>query len=192
MKNICFLLITAELLLGASAFAASPEIKLSGRKDSVLSSQMRTVVLEVAQSCLNRENDAFTSQIAELDSPYAIEEEGAEAIATEASEPELIAAPVVYDDASILQAIGDTFAKQISGTLARGTTHYIQLEGGGMLKNGTSFPATVPQVEGKAFTVTIVDITSSSYTLKMRDATLVIPLEAPSERSSGAVKSSMQ
>ena len=41
MKKTCFLLLFAELFLGAYAFAASPEIKLSGRKDRVLTYQMR-------------------------------------------------------------------------------------------------------------------------------------------------------
>ena len=190
MKEICFLLITAKLLLGATSIAATPEIKLSGPKDRVLSSQMRIVVLEVAQSCLNRENDAFMSQVAELKNPYAIEEERlAVAVAPVVNEK---SDPVVYDDASILQAIGDTFAKQARGILARGATHYLQLQGGGMLKVGASFPAKVPQVEGQTFTVTVVDITPRSYTLKMRDAILVIPLGGSSGGSNGAVKSSTQ
>lgn len=191
MKEICFLLITAKLLLGATSIAATPEIKLSGPKDRVLSSQMRIVVLEVAQSCLNRENDAFMSQVAELKNPYAIEEERL-AVAVAPVVNEESDEPVVYDDASILQAIGDTFAKQARGTLARGATHYLQLQGGGMLKVGASFPAKVPQVEGQTFTVTVVDITPRSYTLKMRDAILVIPLGASSGGSNGAVKSSTQ
>jgi hypothetical protein len=195
MKKTCFLLLSAELFLGGYAFAATPEIKLSGRKDRVLSSQMREVVLDVAVECLNQGDSDFVALAGEIENPYSFKQE--EVVTPErptavvSKEPEAtVVAPVVYDDTSVLNAIGSRFAKQVRGTLARGSIHYLQLQGGGMLKSGTSFPAKIPQVEGKSFTVTIVDVNSRGYTLKMGDASLTLPFDVSSAGSSGASKDS--
>lgn len=196
MKKTCFLLLLAGLFLGSSAFAATSEIKLSGRKDRVLSTKMRAIVLDVAKTYLNQADADFLASVEGLENPYAFKEAEVEAIAAVSpravavKEPEPVAAPVVYDDTSVLQAIGLSFAKQVRGSLARGTTHYLQLQGGGMLKIGTSFPAKIPQVEGKSFAVTLTDINSRGYTLKMGDAVLTQAFDAPSGVSAGATKDS--
>ena len=193
MKKTCFLLLFAELFIGVYAFAATPEIKLSGRKDRVLSSRMRATVLDVAETYLDQEDQDFVALTQEIQNPYTFKDETVEAAVVVVSpravapkEPEVVAAPVVYDDASVLQVIGLSFAKQVRGTLARGATRYLQLQGGGMLKSGTSFPVKIPQVAGKSFTVTITDINSRGYTLKMGDAVLTLAFDA----SSGVTKDS--
>ena len=99
---------------------------------------------------------------------------------------------MVYDDASILKVIGLNLAKQVSGTLARGTTHYLQLQGGGMLKSGASFPAKIPQVAGRSFTVTLIDVNSRGYTLKMGAASLTLPFDDSSGDSASVTKDSTQ
>jgi hypothetical protein len=192
MKKTCFLLLSTELFFGAYAFAATPEIKLSGRKDRVLSYQMRERVLAVAESHLNQVNGGFGTKIEALDNPYVFKEvvEFVPRVADQKSD--LIDASVVYDDASILAVIGLNLAKQVSGTLARGTTHYLQLQGGGMLKSGASFPAKIPQVAGQSFNVTLMDVNSAGYTLKMGDASLTLPFDASSSVSAGVTKDSTQ
>jgi hypothetical protein len=194
MKKICFLLLSAELFLGASAFAASPEIQLSGRKDRVLSSQMRTVVLDVAKESLDQEDESFVALYPSVQSPYTLGE--AEA-ASSVSAPAVVAqgggaAPVVYGDASILRVVSVSFAKQVRGTLARGSMNYLQLQGGSMLKSGTSFPAKIPQLAGQSFTVTISDIHSRGYTLKLGDASQTVPFDVSSGSSADATTNSSQ
>ena len=192
IKKTCFLLLSAELLLGAYAFAATPEIKLSGRKDRMLSYEMRECVLAVAESHLNQANEGFGATIETLDNPYAFKEVVAFVPREAKQELGIIDPSVVYDDVSILKVIGLNLAKQVSGTLARGTTHYLQLQGGGMLKSGASFPAKIPQVAGQSFTVTLMDVNSAGYTLKMGDASLTLPFDASSSMSAGVTKDSTQ
>ena len=155
MKKTCFLLLFAELFLGAYAFAATPEIKLSGRKDRVLTYQMRERVLAVAETHLNQADGGFGVTIEALDNPYAFKEVVEFIPRVIEKKPVIIDASVVYDDASILEVIGLNLAKQVSGTLARGATYYLQLQGGGTLKSGASFPAKIPQIPGRSFTVTL-------------------------------------
>jgi hypothetical protein len=192
MKKTCFLLLSTELFFGAYAFAATPEVKLSGRKDRVLSYQMRERVLAVAESHLNQVNGGFGTKIEALDNPYVFKEvvEFVPRVADQKSD--LIDASVVYDDASILAVIGLNLAKQVSGTLARGTTHYLQLQGGGMLKSGASFPAKIPQVAGQSFIVTLMNVNSRGYTLRMGDASLALPFDTASSVSVGVTKDSTQ
>jgi hypothetical protein len=188
MKKICFLLLSAELFFGASAFATSPEIKLSARKDRVLSSQMRTVVLDVAKESLYQENESFVALYPSVQCPYSLQE--AE-VASRVSAPAVMsqgagAAPVVYDDASILKVVAAKFSTQVRGTLARGSMNYLQLQGGGMLKSGTSFPFKLSNVAGQSFTVTISGIHSRGYTLTLGDASLTVPFDVSSGASADA------
>jgi hypothetical protein len=153
---------------------------------------MRERVLAVAESHLNQVNGGFGTKIEALDNPYVFKEvvEFVPRVADQKSD--LIDASVVYDDASILAVIGLNLAKQVSGTLARGTTHYLQLQGGGMLKSGASFPAKIPQVAGQSFIVTLMNVNSRGYTLRMGDASLALPFDTASSVSVGVTKDSTQ
>ncbi len=70
-------------------------------------------------------------------------------------------------EGAILEVIGASFAKQVLGTFEKGGRCYLQLQGGGLLKSDTSFPAKIPEFEGQTFTVTLSDITPRGYTLEM-------------------------
>ena len=74
----------------------------------------------------------------------------------------------------ILEAIGASFAKQVDGTIEKGGRSYLQLQSGGLLKSGTSFPALIPEFKGQTFTVTVSDITSRGYTLKTGESSLPV------------------
>ena len=191
MKKRCFLILFAELFLGVYAFSATSEIKLSGRKDRVLSYQMREIVLDVAEIYLNQGDEDFVVSTEGIKNPYVFKEAVTAAAAPSAvasTEPDaVVVAPVVYDDASSLKVIGANFAKQMRGTLARGSTHYLQLQGGGMLKSGTSFPVTS---RGQSYTLTISDVNSRGYTLKVGDASLTVPFDVSSGGVAGATKDS--
>lgn len=195
MKKIYLLLLSTGLLFGASLFAANADIRLSGRKDRVLSSKVRVLVLDVAEDSLNHEDPSFIASIEGIKNPYASQDVVVDPIATETATviskaPEVVEAPVVYDDASILRVVGKSFSKQVRGTLARGAMNYLQLQGGGMIKPGTSFPAKIPELEGESFTVTITEIDSSSYTLKLKETSLTFSLDGSSDASSSATRDS--
>ena len=112
-----------------------------------------------------------------MNDPYST---GAELPVAEVSESGVI----VYDDASVLELIQGNFASQVRGTLAKGNVYYLQLNGGGMLEEGVSFPARIPQVEGQSFTITILEITKDGYVLKMNDVIKQVNFE----KTSGIIK----
>lgn len=189
MKNLRNVLPALLIVLtGAQPLLAESQIKLTGRKDLVLSVDSRQTVLEVARRHLSEKSGAFLSQVQQVETPYAFEQPVVAVertnIATEAPEP----AAVNYDDASVLQAVAQNFAQQVRGTLARGSTSYLQLQGGSMIKPGTSFPATIPQARGKKFTVTITEITANGYSLRLGEATQTIRLDGTGSSSTGSIK----
>jgi predicted phage tail protein len=187
MNRKYLILISAVLLSGVHSYAATTEFRLSGRKDRVLPLQTRATVLQAAQESLNRKDDAFLVLVDEIKNPYVYEEEVVAEVVTATGEPQVVEqqAPIVYDNRSILKAIGTSFAQQVRGTMARGSVRYLQLQGGGALQVGASFPAKLPELEGQSFLITIQDINSDGYTLQMKDATLTLPFDALSGGATG-------
>ena len=158
-----------------------PEIKLVIAKDRVLPTELRTSILEIAEKSLNRSDKAFIVTIEKVKNPYPTDEKALLDMAGESTTEESF---IVYDDASILELIQANFAPQIRGTLAKGSNNYLQLNGGGMLEAGDSFPVQIPQIEDRLFTVTVLEISPRGYTLKMND----VVQEVTFEKTSGITK----
>ena len=167
---------------------AEGQIKLTGRKDLVLGVESRANALDVARLHLSEKNDNFLDLISTVQTPYAFEQPP-EAVLNRngGGEQPVEEAVINYDDASVLRAVANNFAQQVRGTLARGTTSFLQLKGGSMIKPGTSFPVSIPQAQGQTFTVTISEITSDTYTLQLGEAIQTISLNAASS-GSGAMR----
>lgn len=154
-----------------------PEIRLTVPKDRVLPVKQRISVLEAAEAYLDRSDELFVTEIAAVASPYS---NGA--IETVDEKP--VISIIEYKDPDILELIQSNFATQIRGTIAKGDVYYLQLNGGGKLEAGDSFPAQIPQIEGESFTVTILEITRDGYTLKMNDVVQGVTFE----KSSGIIR----
>ena len=169
--------ITSTLLVASTG--NYPEIKLTTAKNHVLPAQMRASILEISEAFLNRGDETFLVTVGGIQNPYIIEAEEEVLV-----EPEKKA--VVYDDELILELIETNFSPQVRGNIAKGDVYYLQLNGGGLLAEGASFPAQIPQVEGESYTVIISEITSDGYVLKMNDATQQVDFE----KKSGAIKNS--
>jgi hypothetical protein len=88
--------------------------------------------------------------------------------------------------------IASSFAKQVRGTLAKGGIYYLQLQGGGLLNAGASFPVKIPQIEGQSFRVVVSRVDARGYALQMGDASLSMPLNPLSVQAPGAIKRSIQ
>lgn len=183
MKKLYYLLLCAELFMAVSVCAAVPEIKLTARKGHVLAIPVRDSVLTAAEVYLKPADSGFMAQAASIQSPYG-EEPKEVAAESEVKTSEPVEALVHYGDDSVLKVIGATFARQVRGTLEKGGRSYLQLQGGGLLKSGTSFPAKIPEIKDQTFTVTVSDISSRGYTLSMGESTLPVFFNA----SSGATK----
>jgi hypothetical protein len=157
-----------------------PEIKFDQAKDRVVYSNLRSTVLEAAEKSLTRSDDTVIAVLETIKNPYLAKEE--KEVKSDITPKQL----TVYDDASILDLIQANFAPQVRGTLAKGSTNYLQLNGGGMLKEGDSFPVQIPQIEDQSFNITILEITTRGYTMKMNDVIQGVTFE----KSSGAIKES--
>lgn len=177
------MMVTLAVCLTASV-NNQPEIKLNTGKDRVLPTKLRASILEVAEVSLNRSNEMFVADLENVKNPYPVK--GTITETAENTMPEEILE--VYDDVSVLELIRMNFAPQIRGTLAKGNVYYLQLNGGGMLKEGASFPVGIPQIEGQSFTVTVLEITPDGYTLKMND----VIEEVIFEQSSGIIKKTQE
>lgn len=171
------LIFVAPLFLTASVNEHS-ELEFTASKSHVLPIKLRASVLEVAEASLNRLDENFVASLKKIQSPYALE----------ATEKESQTSIVVYDDESILELIKTNFSSQIRGNIAKGDVYYLQLNGGGLLEEGDSFPAQIPQVEDRSFTVTISEITADGYMLKMNDSVQKINFE----KKSGVIKNSVK
>ncbi len=173
------MLATVPALLSA-AISNHPEIKLTAAKDIVLPIKQRTTVLETAETYLNRSDEVFSAGIDAVNNPYST------GVVADSAEKAVTTNVIVYDNTSILELIQANLEPQIRGTIAKGDVYYLQLNGGGMLGEGDSFPAQVPQVEGEFFMVMIQEITHDGYVLKMND----IAREVTFEKTSGIIKDS--
>lgn len=174
----------------AGTLSAEDEIKLSTRKDSVISAVSRAQVLDAARQQLSEKGEAFLSRIDSVESPFAFEKAEQTVVAhnnTQQVQVETVQEPIVnYDDASVLKVVASNFSKQVRGTLARGDTSFLQLKGGNMVKPGTSFPVSIPQAKDKTFNITITQVTGDSYTLRLGDVEQTVRLDAISSTGTGA------
>ncbi|MGJ8640834.1 MAG: hypothetical protein ACSHYA_15700 [Opitutaceae bacterium] len=163
-----------------SVNAEMSKISFIGKKGWVVTKKERSTVLSVAEKYLSRSNDDFIAKLDELKSPFPAVE-----VLTPKEEVELVEddsmdeepaqpTPIVYEDSSILKVVGSNFSKQVRGTLSRGNNNYIQLQGGNLLKNGSTFPVRLPEMEDKTYIVKLSEVTSESYTLSLGIATLTL------------------
>ena len=187
MKNTYLTVSLVACLITQVVSATVPQIKFTGKKDWVLTSAERATVLTVADQHLNPEKTDFLAGLDDVQSPFPTKEVPAVVAAVEPTvvktnvkqnggsvEVESASVQVVYDDASVLRGVGDNFAKQVRGTLARGDKNYIQLQGGKLMKTGSSFPVRLPDVQDKTYIVKLIEVTSDDYTLSLGDATLTL------------------
>ena len=130
-------------LLTSSALSAST-LNLGGRKDKVLTPQVRGSVLAAADRYLSRADDgAFDSSLAALSNPYTFEQRP-----EQLPEPERVVETVqpvqpkvklVYDEEAVLKLVAKNFVKQIRGTMGMGGRYYIQLQKGASCRPVLSF-----------------------------------------------------
>ncbi len=169
---------SALLLILSGLQLHSKEIKLPPMKDRVIPEAARTTVIDVAKKLILRESQDIDTALNfdETRNPFVFEEEEEIVVKETAEVEETVAAPVVYGDDSILKAVAVSFSPQVQGTLAKGNTNYLQIKGGGLIKPGSTFPVKLPELNGETHTVSISAVDSNSYTLKLNETELKVPL----------------
>ena len=170
-----------------SLSAYEPQVKLSGRKDRVISKSERTVVLEVASGFMSRGEGEFISRIDGLGDPFSFkrtEESKSSGVITLDRKPQVIE----YDDESLLAAVIPGFSNQVRGYLTRGDGYFLQLAGGNLLRTGQSFPARIPGLKDKVYNVLIAEITDQGYTLQLNEASQFVPYEGMNAEKERAVR----
>jgi hypothetical protein len=159
------------------------EIKLPASKVTVVATSVRKTVLEVGARYLEPTTDeailAFKASIDPVQNPFTSEDELA--VVSEVSSTTSVApkqaVKIVYDDAAILEAVATSMSKQVTGTLSRGTSQYLQLQGGALLKSGATFPARIPGLEGQGtYNVLLSDISVDAFKLTLGTDSLVVPM----------------
>lgn len=168
--------------------SVSAGVDLGGRKDQVIKTSQRDEVLELAVRYLEAANaDEFLSSIEDLKNPFVFEQPVEELVQVEVApaEPE---PTIVYDNASVLDAVAKGLVEQIRGTMGMGDNYYMQLETGGLMKKGASFPAKIPDVEDQTFTVTVTDVTEDGFELKLGDSVKSYTISDLEAQASGSVQ----
>jgi hypothetical protein len=173
----------STLLVAVSTYGS--DIDLGGKKDLVLSKEVRGQVLELSENLLRDRDDDFVEGIAGLDNPFVFEQVEEVIAETEENEAEPI---IKYNDDSILRAVAGKFSQQVRGTLIQGEISFLQLEGGTLIRPGMSFPVSIPQAQNRSFTVTVTQITGNSYILSLGEANQLMRLSGTTEGNSRAFR----
>lgn len=176
-------------LLHSSLSAFESQIKLAGRKDLVLSVESRQTVLEVGMTFIANKADEYASTIEELTDPFAFKTTALVQVGAGNTAAEATPEPVInYADADVLAASAASFAQKVRGSISRGDSNFLQLEGGNLLKPGTSFPVRIPQAKHQTFMLTITEITSQGYTLQIGEATQQLRYDNKTQPTSDSIR----
>lgn len=182
-------LVSVCLTLFVGSLVAATEISLTGRKDLVLRHETRVTVLDVAGRYLSDKGDSFLNKSAVINSPFSFEQLAKVVERVDDGEPVPVVEKVFnYDDASVLRVVAANFPKSVRGTLSRGTSSFLQLEGGRMIKPGTVLPVSIPLAKGQTFQVIVSAISSTSYTLQVGSEEQTIRLSGKSSSGSSSIK----
>lgn len=143
--------------------AVSPRITLRSSPGLIVNQESRETVLEVGKQKLAVNEESLLATIGEA--PPLFKDEKAE-------KPSAVQAvkTLNYDDESILQAVAPLFAQQVRGSMSSGDLTFLQLEGGSLMRPGSSFPAKLPQLEGQTFDIRIESISAEAYELRLGKA----------------------
>lgn len=179
------------VLCSSAAYSMESSIKLTGRKDLVLSIEVRQQVLEVGRGFISNGSSVEMPQAEDLRDPFSFEVEK-KPVVTQAEdgmgEKEAEGLPKNYADASVLDIASASLAKKVRGFITRGETSYLQLEGGTLLKLGTSFPVRLPEAEDRSYTLTVTDISSDGYELQIGDVRKRVSYDQGAELKAGSIQ----
>lgn len=179
MKLTFYSLLIMPLVLLSGQLSAELTISIPSSKTQVIDVSNRQVVMEVATQYMDRSDAesleiAFAEAIDPIQNPFTLENELE--IVENRVKKKVAPVQVVYDDVSILKAIAASLSKQVRGSLSRGDSQYLQLQGGSLLKEGSVIPARIPEIPGQTFNVTVSKVTSDGYTLSINESSFEVLL----------------
>ena len=165
----------------------TPEISLRSSGDLIINPELRETALEVGRREIASGETGFLETLEGVKSPFLPldfaenKEEEEEEVAEKAEDQ------VNYTDEAILQAVASRFSKEVRGSLGRGAVNYLQVEGGSLVRPGTSFPATIPQIAGQTFEITVESISPEAYVLVLGEARVRLTYDR-AETGSGRIQ----
>ena len=168
LRRLTFNLAVVSGALPVVVFGVTPEISLRSSSDLIINTESREIALEVGRRQIASGQSDFLATLVDVKSPFLPldYEEGAVAPEPE-PEPEV---QVNYSDKAILEAVASRFSKQVRGSLSMGDVSYLQIEGGSLIRPGTSFPASIPEMKGQTFEIMVESISSEAYVLALGEA----------------------
>lgn len=162
----------------------TPEISLGSSDDLIVTPEQRETAIEVGWREIASGETGFLETLEGVKSPFLpldFAEVKEEEVAEKAE------ARVIYTDEAILEAVASRFSKQVRGSLGRGAVTYLQVEGGSLVRPGTSFPATIPQMAGQTFEITVESISPEAYVLALGEARVRLTYDR-AETGSGRIQ----
>lgn len=182
-------------MLDSPAYSMESSIKLTGRKDLVLSVEIRQNVLSVGRNYITEDASVEMPLAEDLKNPFMFEVEKKPVATAPTGDPpdgqveeEVEKETKNYADSSVLDIASASFAKKVRGFITRGETSYLQLEGGALLKLGTSFPVRLPDAKDRSYTLTITEISSDGYELQIGDERKRVSYDQSAELKSGSIQ----
>jgi hypothetical protein len=189
MNKPCAIVLLAAFCAGIPLPAYEARINLSGRKDRIIPTANRVVVLEVADDFLEKDWGEYQAAVASLPNPFTFDRgkkaDTSSGVITVDQQPERA---VEYDDASLLEAVAPGFSAQVRGFLNRSGKDYLQLAGGRLMTVGDTFPVRLPGLKKDSFEITISAISRQGYTLSLNEAKRFQAFEDFGGDNEGAVR----
>lgn len=176
--QFCRIVTVGSALAGLiqQSVAGEPSARRSAQR--VMTIPERQQMIQVLEHHLRRSDGPFYDELRGQSSPFEWSESSARTKpAFVGAVPELDQLTEGPGNASLLDVVAAHLSSRITGTLARGSQHYIQLNNGQMLAPNSSFAVRLPEFEDQRVTVVIQQIDSGGYRLRMGDAVRDVPLQ---------------
>ena len=157
----------------------------------MLSVEVRQQVLDVGSSFIINDSSIEMPLAENLRDPFTFEVENKPeptAVVDDSQEKPSKSQSKNYADASVLDIASTSFAKKVRGFITRGEMSYLQLEGGVLLKLGTSFPVRLPEAKDRSYTLTITQISSDGYELQIGEERKLLSYGQGAELKSGSIQ----
>jgi len=159
------------------------KIRISVSSDRVIPMAQREKALEIGYRLLNPAPFDLESALERIDTPFLFKEE--EIVVSEGEEepgpePEQ-AGP--KDDFEVLRLIAPRLQREVQGAMILGNRKRLIWSGGKSVEIGYTFQSRVSESDPNIYEISISDIQPKSFSIKLNDAEIVIPI---GETSSGA------
>ncbi|MGJ3241590.1 MAG: hypothetical protein ACFE0O_01330 [Opitutales bacterium] len=172
---------------GLRAQAGQSPLEIAASSDRVIPEQRREAAIAFARDLVFFSEPSFLEQIETLDTPFRFRapepaepaEQPEDAVEPDSGDgkPEMRPKPRrTLNDREILAMVAPTLRERIRGAIVKGDEAFLSTDNGGRVPLGFTFPARVRILPGETFQITVSAITTKSFTLKLNNTEITIPI----------------